>query len=89
MSYGGPPLTGSEHDGRYGGGGRHRRRCRASRGYGAPRLATIGVNQSDYQEFESILQGVQTAWSNGDLERNAPLHDARDAVLFLGATRRE
>jgi predicted lipid-binding transport protein (Tim44 family) len=33
----------------------------------APRLATIGVAQSDYQEFEAILQGVQTAWSNGDL----------------------
>jgi predicted lipid-binding transport protein (Tim44 family) len=36
-------------------------------GYGTPRLATIGVTQSDYQEFESILQSVQAAWSNGDL----------------------
>lgn len=35
--------------------------------YSQPRLATIGVTQSDYQEFESILQGVQAAWSNGDL----------------------
>ncbi len=35
--------------------------------YSQPRLATIGVTQSDYQEFEHILEGVQTAWSNGDL----------------------
>src|SRR5215469_1001204 len=32
-----------------------------------PRLATIGVNASDYQEFENILKNVQTAWSRGDL----------------------
>lgn len=34
---------------------------------GAPRLTTIGVNANDYREFENILDGVQTAWSNGDL----------------------
>jgi len=31
------------------------------------RPATIGVNASDYQEFENILKNVQTAWSRGDL----------------------
>jgi hypothetical protein len=35
--------------------------------YSEPRLATIGVTQSDYDEFESILKGVQKAWSDGDL----------------------
>ncbi|HVA13875.1 MAG TPA: TIM44-like domain-containing protein [Stellaceae bacterium] len=35
--------------------------------YGTPQVTTIGVTASDYQEFEAILQGVQTAWSNGDL----------------------
>jgi len=42
----------------------------ASAGYSAysqPRLATIGVTQSDYEEFETILKGVQKAWSDGDL----------------------
>jgi predicted lipid-binding transport protein (Tim44 family) len=35
--------------------------------YSQPRLATIGVAQGDYEEFETILKGVQKAWSNGDL----------------------
>ena len=35
--------------------------------YSQPRLATIGVTQSDYDEFETILKGVQKAWSDGDL----------------------
>ncbi len=34
---------------------------------GAPRLATIGVNATDYQGFEEILKNVQAAWSRGDL----------------------
>lgn len=38
-----------------------------SSAYSQPRLATIGVAQSDYDEFEGILKGVQKAWSNGDL----------------------
>ena len=36
-------------------------------GVGAPRVATIGVNASDYQEFENVLKNVQTAWSRADL----------------------
>ncbi len=32
-----------------------------------PRLTTIGVTASDYQEFEQLLKGIQTAWSDGDL----------------------
>lgn len=36
-------------------------------GYGMARTTTIGVVAADYQEFESILKGVQTAWSQGDL----------------------
>jgi predicted lipid-binding transport protein (Tim44 family) len=38
--------------------------------YGAPsqpQLTTIGVTGTDYQEFDGILQGVQAAWSKGDL----------------------
>ncbi|HEX3972628.1 MAG TPA: TIM44-like domain-containing protein [Stellaceae bacterium] len=35
--------------------------------YSEPRLATIGVAQSDYDEFEALLKGVQKAWSDGDL----------------------
>jgi predicted lipid-binding transport protein (Tim44 family) len=35
--------------------------------YSQPRLATIGVSQNDYQEFEGLLKGVQKAWSDGDL----------------------
>ncbi|HWE74546.1 MAG TPA: TIM44-like domain-containing protein [Stellaceae bacterium] len=35
--------------------------------YSQPRLATIGVAQSDYDEFESLLKSVQKAWSDGDL----------------------
>jgi predicted lipid-binding transport protein (Tim44 family) len=35
--------------------------------FGAPRVATIGVNANDYQAFEEILKNVQTAWSRGDL----------------------
>jgi predicted lipid-binding transport protein (Tim44 family) len=35
--------------------------------YSEPRLATIGVTQDDYQEFEALLKGVQKAWSDGDL----------------------
>ena len=35
--------------------------------YSQPRLATIGVTQTDYEEFETILKGVQKAWSAGDL----------------------
>lgn len=70
MSYGGPSMMGQGmgpglYSGGYAGMGP------MSPGFGAlsgqPRLATIGVAQSDYQEFEAILQGVQTAWSNGDL----------------------
>jgi len=36
-------------------------------GFGAPRLASIGVNANDYQTFEEILKNVQSAWSRGDL----------------------
>lgn len=70
MGYGGPSMMGQGpgpgfYSGGYAGMGP------MSPGFGAlsgqPRLATIGVTQSDYQEFEAILQGVQTAWSNGDL----------------------
>ena len=63
MGYGGAGMMGS---GLYGGSGM----SPPNAGYAAasaPRLATIGVAQNDYQEFEAILQGVQTAWSNGDL----------------------
>jgi predicted lipid-binding transport protein (Tim44 family) len=35
--------------------------------YSEPRLATIGVTQDDYQQFEAVLKGVQKAWSDGDL----------------------
>ena len=38
-----------------------------SSAYTQPRLATIGVTQEDYQQFESLLKGVQKAWSDGDL----------------------
>jgi predicted lipid-binding transport protein (Tim44 family) len=38
-----------------------------SAAYSQPRLASIGVAQSDYEEFEAILKGVQQAWTNGDL----------------------
>jgi len=40
--------------------------------YGQPRLATIGVTQTDYEEFETILKGVQKAWSAGDLAALRP-----------------
>lgn len=36
--------------------------------YSQPGLASIGVNASDYQEFEEILKGVQSAWTKGDLQ---------------------
>jgi predicted lipid-binding transport protein (Tim44 family) len=51
MGFGGAPFGGQQ----------------AALGSSAPRLTTIGVTASDYQEFEDILKGVQTAWSNGDL----------------------
>jgi predicted lipid-binding transport protein (Tim44 family) len=38
-----------------------------SSAYSEPRLATIGVTQEDYQQFEALLKGVQKAWSDGDL----------------------
>jgi predicted lipid-binding transport protein (Tim44 family) len=38
-----------------------------SLGSPAPRLTTIGVTASDYQEFEEVLKGIQAAWSHGDL----------------------
>lgn len=71
MGYGGPTTLGP---GLYGGGGYGAGSYGGGLGspggfpaFGAPRVATIGVTASDYQEFEAILQGVQTAWSNGDL----------------------
>lgn len=66
MSYGGG--SGMMGQGLYGGGfGGLSPPSAGYAGYSQPRLATIGVNQSDYQEFEGILQGVQAAWSKGDL----------------------
>jgi predicted lipid-binding transport protein (Tim44 family) len=38
-----------------------------SSAYSQPRLATLGVTQGDYEEFEALLKNVQQAWSNGDL----------------------
>ncbi|HEY3919264.1 MAG TPA: TIM44-like domain-containing protein [Stellaceae bacterium] len=71
MPYGGPSMMGQGMPGPGPYGGSYAGMGPMSPGFGAlsgtPRLATIGVAQSDYQEFEAILQGVQTAWSNGDL----------------------
>jgi predicted lipid-binding transport protein (Tim44 family) len=36
-------------------------------GYGAPDSAPLAIAQADYQAFETILKGIQAAWSNGDL----------------------
>jgi hypothetical protein len=64
MGYGGPPVMGSGMGyGGYSGIGP----MSSFPSVSAPRPVTIGVTQSDYQEFESILQSVQAAWSNGDL----------------------
>lgn len=57
MPYGGPMAYGgmsSPMPSMFGGGA-------------GPRLATIGVNAGDYQQFEDILKNVQAAWSRGDL----------------------
>lgn len=66
VNYGGPSMMGPGMMG-YGGYGAGIGPMSSFPAYGQPRQATIGVAQSDYQEFENILQGVQTAWSNGDL----------------------
>lgn len=36
-------------------------------GYGGPAGAPLAIAQADYQAFETILKGVQAAWSKGDL----------------------
>jgi predicted lipid-binding transport protein (Tim44 family) len=36
-------------------------------GIGVARGAPLGITQADYQEFEAVLTGVQSAWSQGDL----------------------
>ena len=68
--YGGPSLMAPTTIG-YGGGsygyGPNVGPMSSFPGYAAPRLTTIGVTQSDYQEFEGLLQGVQTSWTKGDL----------------------
>jgi predicted lipid-binding transport protein (Tim44 family) len=63
---GGSGMMGSS--GLYGGG--YSGMSPIGAGYSAssqPRLAAIGVAQSDYDEFETILKGVQKAWNDGDL----------------------
>lgn len=67
MSYGGPAMMGAPNMMGYSGGYSGIGPMSSFPSVGPPRLATIGVNQSDYQEFEGILQGVQAAWSKGDL----------------------
>ena len=69
----GMPFNGSSGGGMIGSGlygGGFSGMSPASAGYSAysqPRLATIGVTQDDYRQFEGVLQGVQKSWSDGDL----------------------
>jgi predicted lipid-binding transport protein (Tim44 family) len=71
MSFGGGSMFGGMPYGPYGGspmgGGMGFGPQAMFPGNGASRLTTIGVTGADYQEFETILKEVQTAWSRGDL----------------------